>query len=128
PPRRIHQETTMDDRHDSDADYVVRARTWIARAAKGVEQLEDVAGQAFCRLTALTGMLARLLELARACEPEAVGCAVLDSATERREAVVLLRYLDSHQWNPIRVAANGRNRPRPRATSPNPAAIQSVFS
>ncbi|HMF12827.1 MAG TPA: hypothetical protein VKE94_10990 [Gemmataceae bacterium] len=118
----------MDDRHDPDADYVVRARTWIARAAKGVEALEEVAGQAFCRLTALTGMLARLEELARSRDPEAVEAAMLDAATVRREAMVLLCYLDSHQWNPARAAANGRNRARPRAALPNRAAIRSVFS
>lgn len=105
----------MDDRHDSDADCVARARTLIARAAKSVEQMEDVAGQAFCRLAALMGMLARLEELARSRDPEAVEAAVLDAETVCREAKVLLHYLDSRQWNSVPVAANGRSRARPRA-------------
>ena len=33
----------MDDRHKPDADCVARALDLIARAAKGVEQLENVA-------------------------------------------------------------------------------------
>ena len=105
----------MNDRHNPDADCVARARTLIARAAKDVEQLEDVASQAFCRLTALTGKLARQEELARSCDPEAVEAAVLDAATVCREAEVLLRYLDSRQWTAVRVAANGRSRARRRA-------------
>ena len=36
----------MDDRHNSDADCVARARNLIARVARGVELLEDVAGLA----------------------------------------------------------------------------------
>ena len=76
----------MDDRHNPDADCVARARTLIARAAKGVEQLEDVASQAFGRMTALTGMLARQEELARSRDPEAVEAAVLDAAAGCREA------------------------------------------
>jgi hypothetical protein len=106
----------MDNRNNPDADYVARARALIAKAAKGVERLEDVASQAFCRLAALTGMLARLEELARSRDPEAVEAAVLDAATVRREAEVLLRYLDSRQWDSLRGAANGTNRARPRAS------------
>ena len=103
----------MDDPHDSDGDCVARAHTLIARAAKGVEQMEDLAGQAFCRLTALTGTLARLEQLASSHGPEAIKAALLDSATVCREAKVLLRYLDSHQWTTAPVVANGRYRARP---------------
>jgi hypothetical protein len=105
----------MDDQHNSDADCVARARTLIATAAKGVEQMEDMAGQAFCRLAALTGMLARLEDLAGSRDPEAAEAARLDAATVCREAWVLLHYLDSHQWIPARDVANARSRARPRA-------------
>jgi hypothetical protein len=105
----------MDDQHNPDADCVARARTLIARAAKGVEQMEDVASEAFCRLAALTGMLARLEKLAASHDFEDVEAARLDAATVCREARVLLQYLDSLQWTSVRVAANGRSRARPRA-------------
>jgi len=105
----------MNDRHNLDADCVARARNLMARAAKGVEQLENVASQAFHRLTALAGLLARLEELARSRDPEATEAAVLDAATVCREAEALLRELDSRQWGPVRVAANGTNRARSRA-------------
>jgi hypothetical protein len=102
----------MDDRHNPDAECVAQARNLIARAAKGVEQLENVAGLAFCRLTALGGMLARLEELARSHDPEAGDAAILYAATVCREAEILLRYLDSRQWGSVRAAANGRDRAR----------------
>jgi hypothetical protein len=102
----------MDDRYSSDADCVARARNLIARAAKGVEQLENVWGLAFCRLAALKGLLARLEELARSCDPDAIDAALLYAATVCREAEVLLRSLDSGQWGPARVAANGKERPQ----------------
>jgi hypothetical protein len=102
----------MDDRHHSDANSVARARKLIALAAEGVEQLENVASQAFCRLTALAGILSRLEEFARSNEPEAVDAALLDAATVCREAEVLLRYLDSRQWDSVRVAVNGTDQPR----------------
>jgi hypothetical protein len=103
----------MHELHNSDADCVARARSLITRAALGVEQLEKVAGQAFCRLTALMGMLARLEDLAQSCDPEDVEAALLDTATVCREAEILLRYLlDARQWESVRVAVNGGDRPR----------------
>jgi hypothetical protein len=87
---------------------VARARNLIARAAKGVEQLENVSGHAFCRLTALAGMLTRLEELAKSSDPEAIGAALLDAATVCREAEVLLRYIDSRQMGSAQVVADGR--------------------
>ena len=101
----------MHDRHNPDADCV----PLIARAAEGAEQLEDVAGQAFCRLTALAGMLARMEELARSRAPEAVEAAVPDAMTVCRDAEILLRYFDSRPWDSVRVAASGTSRARPRA-------------
>jgi hypothetical protein len=98
----------MKDRLNSDTDCVTQARSLIARAAKGVEQLENVAGLAFCRLTALGGMLARLEDLTRSNDPEAGDAAMLHAAALCREAEVLLRYLDSHHWDSVRVAAKGR--------------------
>jgi hypothetical protein len=100
----------MDDRHNPDADCVARARSLIAQAAKGVEQLENVSGHAFCRLTALAGMLTRLEELARSSDPDAIDAALLDAATVCREAEVLLRYTDSLQMGSAQFATNGRAR------------------
>jgi hypothetical protein len=108
----------MDDLHKPSADGVARARTLIARAARGVEQLEDVAGQAFCRLTALIGMLARLEELASSGDPNDVDAAALDAATVHREAKKLLRFLDSRQWNAAGVPANRKDPARRPALLP----------
>jgi hypothetical protein len=105
----------MEIQQNPNADSVTQARNLVARAAKGVEQLEDMASQAFCRLAAITGMLARLEELAESGDPEAVVAAALDAATVCREARVLLHYLDSHEWTSARVVADGRSRTRPRA-------------
>jgi hypothetical protein len=105
----------MNDRHDPDSDCVARARTLMAKAARGVERMEDVASQAFCRLAALTGMLARLEELATSRDPDAAEAAELDSATVCREAKVLLNYLDSCEWASARRAANESSQARPRA-------------
>lgn len=102
----------MDDRSNSDVDCVARARNLIARAANGVEQLEKKWGLAFCRLAALEGLLARLEEQARSRDPDAIDAALIYAATVCREAEVLLHYLDSGQWRPGRVAANGRERTR----------------
>jgi hypothetical protein len=102
----------MDDRYNPDADSVARARNLIARAARGVEQLEGLTSQAFYRLTALAGMLARLEMMAISRDPDAVDAALLDAATVCREAEVLLGYLDSRQWGSVGVAANGRVRAR----------------
>jgi hypothetical protein len=102
----------MNDRHNPDAECVALARNLIARAALGVEQLENVASQAFCRLTALMSILARLEELARSRDPEDVEAALLDAATVCREAEVLLRYLDRRHGDSVRVAVPGRDRPR----------------
>ena len=101
----------MDNEHNPDADSV----PLTARAAEGAEQLENAAGQAFCRLTALAGMLARLQELVRSRDPEAVDAAAPDPTAMGRDAETLLRYFDSRPWDSVRVAANGTNRVRPRA-------------
>jgi hypothetical protein len=100
----------MDERNNLDADSVARARDLIARAAKGVEQLENVSGHAFCRLTALVGILTRLEEFARSADPELIDAALLDTATVCREAEVLLRYIDSLQMGCAQFADNGRAR------------------
>ena len=87
----------MDDRHNLDADCVPP----VAWAPEGAEQLENIAGQAFCQLTALAGMLARAQELARSHDPEAVEAAVPDNMTLCRDAEILLRYFDSRQWGSV---------------------------
>jgi hypothetical protein len=98
----------MNYRDNPDAACVARARALLAAAAKGVEQLENAAHQAFCRLAALAGMLTRLEELAESPGPEAGEAAALDAATVCREAKALLRYMNSNEWPAGRVAANGR--------------------
>jgi hypothetical protein len=45
-----------------------------------------------------------------------VDAGLLSAATVSREAEILLRYLDSVQWNSVLVAANGKDRVR----SPSP--------
>ena len=52
----------MDDPRNSEPDPVTQARARLA-AAEGVRRLEGVAHQAFCRLAALAGMLARLSQV-----------------------------------------------------------------
>jgi hypothetical protein len=105
----------MDHQNNTDAACVARARTLLAAAAMGVERLESAANQAFCRLAALKGLLARLEGLRGSCEPEAGEAAALAAATVCREAKVLLRYVSSRQWPAGRVVANGGRRGRPPA-------------
>jgi hypothetical protein len=112
PPSETAQEKTMGDQHNSDADSVARARSLIARVARGVEQLEDVAGLAFCRLTALGGMMAQIEEQVQSPDPDAIDAGLLSAATVCREAEILLRYLDSVQWDSVRDAPNGKCRAR----------------
>ena len=97
----------MNHRQGPEADRVAQARELLAAATKGVEQLESAATQAFCRLAALAGLLARLEGLAVSDAPEAAEAAALDAATLCREANALLGYICSHEWRPVRVAANG---------------------
>src|SRR5262245_62037119 len=98
----------MNDRDDPDADCVAQARNLINQAAKAVEQLENVSGHAFCRLTALAGILTRLEEFARSSDPECVDAALLDAATVCREAENLLRFIDSYQMGPTQIVVNRR--------------------
>jgi hypothetical protein len=105
----------MHKRHNPAGGCVSRARNLVAQAALGVQQLENLAGPAYCQLTALTGMLARLDELAQSRDSD-VEAVLLDAATVCREAEILLRYLlDARQWESVRVAVNGMDRPRPPA-------------
>jgi hypothetical protein len=101
---------TMDQQNNPEAAHVARARALLAAAAVGVERLESAASEAFCRLAALTGMLARLEGRAGPQGPEAREAAALDVATLCREATVLLRYISSRQWPAGRVVANGGRR------------------
>ena len=97
----------MGPQHNRDDAGVARARALLAAAAVGVERLESAAHEAFCRLAALTGMLARLEGRGGPQGPEADEAAALDAATLCREATVLLRYISSRQWPAGRVVANG---------------------
>ena len=115
PLKGMQRETAMNDRYNPDAACVTRARILLVKAAKGVEQLENEASQAFFRLTALVKLLARLEELARSHDPEDVDAALLDAATVCREAEILLHHLDSRKVGSLRLAARGRDQARPRA-------------
>jgi hypothetical protein len=84
---------TMHYRRNPWPDCVAQARALLAVAAEGVEQLESAANQAFCRLAALAGLLARHEKLAESHEPEAAEAAALDAATVCREAEALLHYV-----------------------------------
>ena len=83
----------------SEADGVTQARNLLAEAAQEVERLENVAGHAFRRLTALAGMLPQLERLAVSHQPEAVKAVAIDAATARREAQLLLRYINTSEWS-----------------------------
>ena len=85
----------MDERRNSKPDPVAQARALLAAAGEGVRRLEGAAHEAFCRLAALAGILARLEGLAGSHEPEAAEAAALDAATVCREAEVLIRYIRS---------------------------------
>jgi hypothetical protein len=101
----------MDDPHNPGTD----CEPLVTRATERAEQLEYVAGQAFCRLTALAGMLTRLKELARSRDPEAAEAMPPDPATVGRDAEILLRYFDLPPWHSVGVGDKGSCRARPRA-------------
>jgi hypothetical protein len=105
----------MEIQYNPDVNRVAQARTLVGRAAKGVELMEEVVSQAFSRLAALRGMLARMEELTGSRDHEGLEAAALYAATVCRESMVLLHYLDSHQWASARVAANGTSRAGPPA-------------
>jgi hypothetical protein len=86
---------TMNSQHAPEANGVTQARNLLAVAAQEVDRLEIEASQAFCRLTALAGMLARLERLAVSHEPEVDEAVALYAATVCRETEVLLRYIQS---------------------------------
>ena len=87
----------MNSQDASEAEGVAQARNLLAEAAQEVERLEKVASQAFRRLTALAEVLARLERLAVSRKPEAVKAVANDAATARREAQILLRYINTSE-------------------------------
>ena len=89
----------MSYQHAPEADGVVQARNLLAEAAQEIERLENVASQAFCRLTALAGMLPDLERLVGSHKPESVKAVTLHTATARREAQLLLRYINTSEWS-----------------------------
>ncbi|HEY7422812.1 MAG TPA: hypothetical protein VH682_01000 [Gemmataceae bacterium] len=91
----------MNARHAPEVNGVAEARDLFAVAAQEVDRLENEASQAFCRLTALAGMLARLERLALSHEAEVVEVAALYAATICREAEGLRRYINSREWAPF---------------------------
>ena len=89
----------MNYQHAPEADGMAQARNLLAEAAQEVERLENVAGHAFRRLTALAGMLPQLERLMVSHQPEAVKAVAIDGATARREAQLLLRYINTSEWS-----------------------------
>lgn len=91
----------MNSRHVAEADGVTQARNLLAVAAQEVDRLEIKASEAFCRLTALAQMLARLERLAVSREPESDEAAALYAATICREVESFLRHINSREWAPF---------------------------
>jgi hypothetical protein len=85
----------MDHRRNPEPDPVSQAQALLAAAEERVPRLEDAAHQAFGRLAALAGMLARLEGLTESHEPEAAEAAALDADMVCHEAENLLRYIRS---------------------------------
>lgn len=109
----------MNYRHDPEANGMTQARNLLATAAQEVDRLEMVASQAFCQLTALTGILTQLEKLAVSHEPEAVDAAALELAMVCREAEGLIRYLNSREWGPPCTISNSNYRGGPLAALSN---------
>jgi hypothetical protein len=82
-----------------EADGMAKTRNLLAEAAQEVERLEKVAGQAFRPLTALAGMLPQLKRVVVSHQPEAAKAVAIDAATARREAQLLLRYINTSEWS-----------------------------
>ena len=87
----------MNDQEASEAAGVTQARNLLAEAAQEVEWLEKKASQTFGRLTALAGMLPQLERVAVSHKPGAVKAVPIDAATSRREAQILLRYINTSE-------------------------------
>jgi hypothetical protein len=85
----------MNDQDASEAASV--ARNLLAEAAHEVERLEKVASQAFDRLTALAGMLPQLERVVGSHKAGAVKAVPIAAATARREAQILLRYINTSE-------------------------------
>src|SRR5215469_145707 len=89
----------MNYQHAPQADGVAKARSLLAEAAQEIERLENVAGQAFRRLTALAGILPQLERLMVPHKPGADKAVAIDAATARREAQLLLNYISTSEWS-----------------------------
>ena len=87
----------MNDQVASEADSVTQARNVLAEAAQEVEWLEKKASQTFGRLTALAGMLPQLERVVGSHKAGVVKAVPIDAATARREAQILLRYINSSE-------------------------------
>ena len=87
----------MNSQDASEAEGVAQARNLLAEAAQEVERLERVASQAFGRLTALAGMLPQLERVVVSHKPGAVTAVPIDPDTARREAQLLLRYINTSE-------------------------------
>jgi len=98
---------TVNHRQGPGANDAAQARELLAAATRGVEQLESAAAQASYRLAALAGVLARREGPATSRAPQAAEAAALSAAGVCRAANALLCYVCSHEWRPVRVAANG---------------------
>jgi hypothetical protein len=93
----MHEEMMMNAQDASEADGVAQSRNLLVEAAQEVAWLEKKASQVFGRLTALAGMLPQLDRVAVSHESGAVKAVPIDVATARREAQILLRYINTSE-------------------------------
>jgi hypothetical protein len=108
---------TMEHRQIPEADHVARARSLLAAAGEGVNQLKSACNEALHRYFTLTGMLVRLKQLTASPEPEAAGEAAIYAAALCREALALLRDLHSRGRRRADVRLVPRERKKPSASA-----------
>ena len=89
----------MNYQHAPEADGTAKTRNLLAEASEELERLEIEASQAFRRLTALAGILPQLERQMVSRKSETVKPVALDAATARREAQLLLRYINTSEWS-----------------------------
>lgn len=106
----------MSHQQDREPDHLAQARRLLAAAKQGVEKLENETSQAFCRLTALVGMMTQVDKLASSDHPDAIDAVVFYAATVCRDARTLLRYINSREWVPIRITPTSNDWQWPRTT------------
>src|SRR5260370_30239324 len=85
----------MDHQRNPQPDAIAQVRALLASAASRVNQLKSAAEQALDCLSAFTGMLSQLEELAGLPDPDAVPAAAKYAAAVCRDVQALVRSLDT---------------------------------